>query len=156
MNRQEGVGGQVLEEAKEMARSVIMAPKNAAAEKLADVAGMLRQTAKELHGQKQDIVAAFAERAAAQCEKFSGTLRQADLEELIEEVETYARRSPAVLFAVSALLGFTLTRFIRSSGKRHAASTTVHAEHSEHPEHSEHSEPVIIEEPQSPGGTTLH
>lgn len=144
MNRQEGVGGQVLEEAKEMARSVILAPKNAAAEKLADVAGMLRQTAKELHGQKQDIVAVFAESAAAQCEKFAGTLKQADLEELIEEVETYARKSPATIFTVSALLGFALTRFIRSSGKQRILSPEVHAE------------PITVEEPQSPGGATLH
>lgn len=144
MNRQDGVGGQVLEEAKEMARSAILAPKNAAAEKLGDVAGMLRQTAKELHGQKQDIVAAFAESAAAQCEKFAGTLKQADLEELIEEVETYVRKSPATLFAASALLGFALTRFIRSSGKPHAAAATVHPE------------PVSVEEPQSPEGATLH
>src|SRR5919205_19496 len=66
-------------------------------------------------------VAEYIQRAAAGLEHFSETMRNRDVSALVDDVEGFARRQPAVFIGASVALGFLLTRFLKSSSERREA-----------------------------------
>jgi len=122
MEQDQSKGSQVLGEIQQIARSVMAAPKNLAAERLGGVAEMLRETAHQFHG-RQEMVAGIAGTAAEQVQKFATTLRDSDIAELVSEVENLARRKPVVLFGGAVAFGFVLSRFWKSGTGSAAGST---------------------------------
>jgi hypothetical protein len=75
-----------------------------------------------LRKQGQDSVAQYADKAADQVERFSGYLRETDVDEIMEEVRGFARRRPALFLGGAATLGFLGTRFLKSSSQEERAS----------------------------------
>jgi hypothetical protein len=63
-------------------------------------------------------MAEYAEKASDQVERFSGYLRETDVDEIIDEVRGVARRRPALFLGGAAALGFLATRFLKSSSQR--------------------------------------
>jgi hypothetical protein len=59
--------------------------------------------------------------AADSLERFSSTLRDRDLGDLMSEAESAARRHPVVFATACAVAGFALVRFLKSSGPREGA-----------------------------------
>ena len=82
------------------------------------VANALRQTGEQLHEQDQGSVGRYAEQAAEQAERFSGYLRDRDANQLLNDVEDFARERPAIFLGGAFLLGAAAARFLKSSAGR--------------------------------------
>jgi len=63
-------------------------------------------------------MARYADQASDQVERFSGYLRETDVDEIIDEVRGVARRRPALFLGAAAALGFFATRFLKSSSQQ--------------------------------------
>ena len=132
---QTGSGGQVTEQAKqqgqqlaqqaselanrggEQLKSQLETQKHQAAQRMMPVQMALRETALQLRRQGQGPVAEYADKASDQVERFSGYLRETEVEEITEEVRGFARRRPGLFLGSAALVGFLGTRFLKSSSQ---------------------------------------
>ena len=110
-------------DAKETARSKFSEQQQAAAGSLGDFAGALRKSAEELRSGQHQSAARFAQTAASSLEQLSGALRNRDLDGMLREAESLARRQPALFFGTAALAGFLAVRFLKSSNSSHASGT---------------------------------
>jgi len=112
---------------KETARTVLGEQQRAAAGGLGDFASVLRKAAREMDGGRQSSACRLAESAADGLEQFSGTLRNKDLNGLMHDVESFARRQPVAFFGAAIAAGFLAVRFLKSSnepGQRTAETST--------------------------------
>jgi hypothetical protein len=116
--------GQAMDVAKQQTTSRLAEQKDHAAESLGAIADALRQSGQRLREQNQGAVAPYAERAAAGIERASGYLRQRDVNQIVTEVEGYARRQPAVFLGGAAALGLLAARFLKASRRQHDSAAT--------------------------------
>jgi len=107
--------GQMVDQAKTQVMSQLEGQKERAAGTMESVAQALRQTGQQLRDQNQAPVAQFAEGAADFVERFTGYLNQRNVNEMIGEVERFARRQPALFLGGAFALGFLAARFLKSS-----------------------------------------
>jgi len=108
--------GAVLNDAKEMARGKIAEQQQTAASSLGSFAQALRKSAQEMQGDGQQAGAArIAQTAADGLERFSGTLRNKDLDSMLRDAESLARRQPMLFFGAAVAAGFLAVRFLKSS-----------------------------------------
>ena len=77
----------------------------------------LRETAEQLRKQGQGSVGQYADKAADQVERFSGYLRETDVDQIADEVRSFARSRPALFLGSAGALGFLATRFLKSSSR---------------------------------------
>lgn len=103
------------EKGQEQAKSQIAQRKGEAAGQIEGIANALRQTGEQLHEQDQGSVGGYAEQAADRAERFSGYLRDRDADQLVGDVEDFARQRPAVFLGGAFLLGAAAARFLKSS-----------------------------------------
>ncbi|MNC94681.1 hypothetical protein D3C83_115930 [compost metagenome] len=61
----------------------------------------------------------MAQSAAESLEQISGALQRRDLDGLVREAESYARRQPIVFFGAAVLAGFCAMRFVKSTSQSH-------------------------------------
>jgi hypothetical protein len=74
-----------------------------------------------LQEQEQDSVARYVNQAAEQTERLSEYLSERDANELVREVEDFARNRPAVFLGGAFAIGIAAARFLKSSaGQREA------------------------------------
>ena len=92
--------------------------KEQAADRIAAVAGAVREAARSLQQQDPNGFARYADTAARQLERASGYLRERDLRGMLREAEGFARRRPELFLAGSVLAGLALARFLKSSSRR--------------------------------------
>src|SRR3546814_8495932 len=64
------------------------------------------------------MVGEYADQAARGREGFAQTLREKDLDGLVEDVGDFARRQPALFLGGAVALGFAMSRFLKTSGNR--------------------------------------
>jgi uncharacterized protein YjbJ (UPF0337 family) len=107
--------GQVVDQARQQVSSRLTGQKDRAAEGLTSVAHALRQTSQQLRDQDQQTVTGYIERAASQVERVSNYLKQNDLGGLVDDVEQFARRQPALFLGGTFVLGLLGARFLKSS-----------------------------------------
>lgn len=108
--------GAVFNDAKEMARGKIAEQQQTAASSLGSLAQALRKSAQEMQGSGQQAGAArIAQSAADGLERFSGTLRSKDLDSMLRDAESLARRQPVLFFGAAIAAGFLAVRFLKSS-----------------------------------------
>jgi len=93
----------------EKASSAAEAQKSELADKLEDVAKAVHRSGEQLEGH-QDWVAHLVERGAAELSSMATTLRKNDLQGLLGELGSLARRQPALFVGASMAAGFALTR----------------------------------------------
>jgi hypothetical protein len=96
----------------EKAKSVGEAQKDNAADALENVAKVIHKSSEELHGQ-QDWAARLIERGAAELNVLARSLRRNDMQGLVDDLGSLARRQPAVFVGASMAAGFLLTRIGR-------------------------------------------
>ena len=106
---------QVAGQATDRAQSMLEGRKQQGADSIASVAQALRQTGQTLRDQDQGTVAQVADRAADQVERFSGYLRERNVNDIVGEVEGMARSNPAVFLGGAFAVGVFLGRFLKSS-----------------------------------------
>ncbi len=123
-----GQGQDVAEQAGQMAGAAIdkvgeQAKQTAATQKVRIAGGLdatanaIRQTGHSLR-QEQPMVADSAEKAAARVDRMSGYLRQREVDEVITDVQDYARRNKGVFIAGTLLIGFMTARLVKTAGRR--------------------------------------
>jgi hypothetical protein len=101
-------------QAVQAARSLIGEQQQAAASGLGEFASVLRRAARD--GKDADSpVARIAESAADNLQRFSDSLRERDLDGLLRDAESFAKRQPAVFIGAAALVGFLAVRFLKAS-----------------------------------------
>jgi hypothetical protein len=124
--------GQLANRGSEQVKSQLGSQKHQASQRLVPVQSALRETAHQLRSQGQGPIAQYADRASDQVERFSGYLRETDVDEIIDEVRGVARRRPALFLGAAATLGFFAGRlrydphhrdFLRHRRTAHGPST---------------------------------
>ena len=114
------------EQAKRAAAQVTEQAKTTVDSRLTDVAGEIgsvasavRQTTYEI-GTENQTVARYGERIAEQLEGISSYLNEKGVEDVLTDLQDFARRKPAVFLGGAFMLGMVVGRFVRSSGDRYS------------------------------------
>jgi len=109
---------QVASQARDQATSQIAQQKDRAAEGLGSFAGALRQTSEQLRTQDQAGITQYVDSVADRVERFASYLQDRDIGEMVDEIEGFARRQPALFLGGAFLVGLIGARFLKSSGRQ--------------------------------------
>jgi hypothetical protein len=78
-----------------------------------------RQTTQTLRDQQHDAIARYVEQAAVQVDRFTQSLRDKDVGQLLTDAQRLARRQPGVFVGSAFALGLLAARFLKSSPPDH-------------------------------------
>ena len=109
--------GELANRGGEQIKSQLETQKHQAAQRMTPMQMALRETAQQLRKQGQEPIAQYADKASDQVERFSGYLRETEVDEITDEVRGFARSRPALFLGGAALVGFLGTRFLKSSSQ---------------------------------------
>ncbi|MCW5854189.1 MAG: hypothetical protein KIT87_29240 [Anaerolineae bacterium] len=115
VDQAKSTAGQVVDQAKDVATTKISDQKEQAADSLGAVADTLRQTTQQLRGQNLGPLVGVADSAATQLEDLSRYLRDSNVDDLVRDVEGFARRQPVLFLSGAFALGLLAARFLKSS-----------------------------------------
>jgi hypothetical protein len=104
--------GRLGEQMRDAAASLIDEQKERMAMAVHGIADMLRRTADTLERENNATAAHYADRAAAQVDRLSETVRNRELGEMVASTEAFARRQPALFIAGAVAAGFVLGRLL--------------------------------------------
>lgn len=88
--------------------------KSRAAERVSTVATSLHESGAQLRERGEDEVGRYIERAADQVERVASYLQRAEVDEVVERVESFARRRPVAFLAGAFAVGFAASRVLKS------------------------------------------
>jgi hypothetical protein len=108
---------QAKDTAKQQVQSLLGDQQHAAATGLGDFAQALRKVAREMGDGKQGNTSRLVEGAAERLERFSGSLKEKDLDGIVRDVESFARRQPVAFFGAAVAAGFLAMRFLKSTNQ---------------------------------------
>lgn len=100
---------------KDRAREVAEDQKAAGAARMDALGRVVHEAADDL-GKEIPGAARYVHFAAENLESASSTLRNRSVDDFVTGVARFAKRQPAAAFAGAVLAGFTLSRFLKSSG----------------------------------------
>jgi hypothetical protein len=106
--------------ASEKVASAVEEQKAAGADFVSDMAGSIRRAATEFGQVPQ--AAQYMRLAAEQIDSVSDAFRRRDLNQLVADVQGFARRQPTAFFGAAVLAGFAVVRFLKTSTGANAAS----------------------------------
>ena len=115
--------GQVVGQVQQQATARLSGQVGRAAEGLSSLSQAMRSTGGQLREQDQATGAAYAEWLAGQAERAAGYLQGKDLDRLVEDVEGFARRQPALFVGGAFAVGLLAARFLKSSGQSGSGRT---------------------------------
>jgi len=104
-----------MDRVRDRATAQLSTQKDRATDGLGSVAQAVRQSTQHLRQNKQDAIANYVEKAADQIDRFSTQLRNRDVGELVNEVQRFARRQPALFVGSAFAIGVIGARFLKSS-----------------------------------------
>lgn len=107
--------GQAVDQVRQQGMSQLATQKDRVAGTVGSVAHALRETGKQLKQGDDAPVAEYVDRVADTVEQFSNHIRQRDVDELVHDAESFARRQPALFLGGAFFLGVVAARFLRSS-----------------------------------------
>ena len=105
----------MVDRARQTAAAQLTTQKTRAAEALGSVAAALRQSSQPLRDNNQLTLGDYAGKAADQLEQFSTRFRERDLTEVMDDVNRFARRQPALFVGAAFAVGALAARFLKSS-----------------------------------------
>lgn len=83
-----------------------------------NLASALRRAGRQLRDEHSSLMAAtVADQLASRLESLNGAVGNKSFDEVIGEVENFARRNPGAFLGIAAGLGFMASRFLKSSGR---------------------------------------
>ena len=91
--------------------------KDRATDGLGSLAQAVRQSTQPFRDNNQETIAQYIEQAADQLERFSTTLRQRDIGDIVGDVQQFARRQPAMFIGAAFTAGLLAARFMKSSSR---------------------------------------
>jgi hypothetical protein len=86
-----------------------------AADQIQGIGGALRRTSEQLRHEDQAKIADIADSAGRRVDRVADYLRETDGRTMARDVESLARRQPALVFAGAFALGLAAARFLTSS-----------------------------------------
>lgn len=107
--------GKLGQQASDKVRSFAEMGKERAGGALDQLAAMLTDAAGQVDGKLGAQYGQYARTAADQVQGFSASVRDKDLDELLDDAREVVRKSPAVAIGAAAALGFVVARLIQSS-----------------------------------------
>lgn len=118
--------GEIVNQVQQQAGSQIARQKESAATDLSQVVQAVRRFGESL-GQEQGgpiarYAAEYGDKAANSLERFSTYIREQDPKQLLNDVQNFGRRQPALLLGGAFLLGLAGARLIKSSMSMNAQS----------------------------------
>ena len=108
----------LIDKAEQQARSRLNATKKDAALTLSSVASTLLSSSTQLKDEQQNLAGEYVEKAAEQIDRLATYIQNADPGEVVDSVERFARRRPAVFIGAAFALGVIGARFLKSSRRR--------------------------------------
>ncbi len=102
-------------QARDSAATSLNDSRHQAADRIGGIATAVRSTSEHLRSENQPRVADLTDSLAGQVERLSSYLRDQDLRAFRNDVESFARRQPAVAVGVALALGVLGARFLKSS-----------------------------------------
>jgi vacuolar-type H+-ATPase subunit H len=94
-----------------------------AGEQVTSMADAMRRTGEQLRSDGKEGPAKVTDQAAERAERLGGYLRDSDADQILGDVERFARRQPWAVAAGGVVLGFIASRFLKaSSSRRYQAS----------------------------------
>lgn len=106
--------GEIGSEAADRARAFAADGKEKATGALDEVAKMMQSAASDVDAKLGEQYGQYARSAADGISNFAESLRGKEVDDLIEDVTKFVRKSPAIAVGVAAGLGFVLARLIKS------------------------------------------
>ena len=97
--------------------------KSSGAEYVGSLADTMRRAAREFDTDLP-IAGTYIRKAAAQVEGVSDTIRNGNLNDLVRNAQSFARRQPSAFLGIAVLAGFGVVRFLKSSAEDNARSET--------------------------------
>ncbi len=108
-------------QARESVVSAAEEQKRRAAQAIHGVARSLHDAAGSLNSQEQESTARYANLAADQLERAASLLQGRSVDDLMSDVERFARRQPVVFLGGALAVGFVMARFLKSGEQREEA-----------------------------------
>lgn len=103
---------------REAAESFMHEQQERVAEAVHDFAEVLRHTADTLEREDRTGAARYADKAAAQIDRLSESMRRQQLREMLSNTEDFARRQPVLFIAGAVAIGFVFGRVLsRPAGR---------------------------------------
>jgi vacuolar-type H+-ATPase subunit H len=94
-----------------------------AGEQVTSMADAMRRTGEQLRSDGKEGPAKVTDQAAERAERLGGYLRDSDADQILSDLERFARRQPWAVAAGGVVLGFIASRFLKaSSSRRYQAS----------------------------------
>ena len=109
---------QAADQAQKTAKSQLADRKDQVADGIDSVASALRQTSQQMEGQDVGPVGSYVGRAASALSDISQHVRENNVDQLLHEVESFARREPAIALGSAFAIGVIAARFLKSSNQR--------------------------------------
>lgn len=88
--------------------------KNRAADGIGGIADVLRNATNDLRGENETL-ASYVDMASDQMRRFADHIRQRGVTDMMDDVNRFARRRPAVFIGGAFLVGLGIARFMKSS-----------------------------------------
>lgn len=107
--------GDLAQQARDQVMSQLSSQKEQAAGTLETITNAFRQTGQQLRDNGQGAVGGFVEQAADFGDQFAVYLLDRDVNQIVGEVEDFARRQPALFLGTAFAIGFFTARFLKSS-----------------------------------------
>jgi hypothetical protein len=97
--------------------SKVDAQKNRAADGLGGIADVFRSAGNELRAENETL-ASYIDLASDQMRRFADQIRHRGVPDMLDDVNQFARRRPALFIGGAFLLGLGIARFLKSSADR--------------------------------------
>jgi hypothetical protein len=152
MERAREAASETASKAQQEAKARAAKGKDKAASQMDDMAQALRSTGEELRQRDQQAPAQWSDEAAARIEELSQTLREKDVDEMVRDVESFARRQPELFVGAAFALGLLAARFLKSSDRpilrapqQETSGSPGVYEHPEYPQHPGYPETRAVQ-----------
>lgn len=106
------------DEVKEKGATLFHEQRDTASRQISSVAKALEAGAGSLDEDGQERLATYTRDAADRVRRLGDEVRERDFEVMLNSARDYARENPAVIIGGAAVLGFVLSRFLKSSSSR--------------------------------------
>lgn len=95
-------------------KQTVEGQKNAGADYVGNLADTLRRAAREFD-RDLPIAGVYIRKAASQVEGVSDSIKTGNINDLVRETQSFARRQPTAFLGLAVLAGFGVVRFLKSS-----------------------------------------
>jgi hypothetical protein len=113
---------EVIEKAQSAGQQKLESGKETAAEQAEKIAGVIDEASKQLSQTNLESLAEYTNQFGSNIKNFADQLRSRNIDDLLPDAHTMARRNPGVFLLGSVAVGFAISRFLKATSDRSAES----------------------------------